>query len=199
MTDERRIRNDIIAVGLLTVIVFLVAALATYDPADPAWMWLTAADAIAFGSPTYIGSIAADFKSFIEKLNGPIWLDRLWTGKLAAGFTVSSGHGGDKLNTLNQLVVFAAQMGMIWVPVPMTGGNYSSKGSERDLNRMAGYLGTMAQANKDEDLSIAPPASDRRTAEIHGEYLARTARHLKLGREKEPMPVPAPWSRGAKL
>ena len=35
MSDERRIGNDIIAVILLTFIVFLVASLATYDPADP--------------------------------------------------------------------------------------------------------------------------------------------------------------------
>ena len=37
MSEERKIRNDIVAVGLLAVIVFLVAALATYDPADPAY------------------------------------------------------------------------------------------------------------------------------------------------------------------
>jgi S-DNA-T family DNA segregation ATPase FtsK/SpoIIIE len=36
MSEPRKIRNDIVAVGLLTVIVFLVAALGTYDPADPA-------------------------------------------------------------------------------------------------------------------------------------------------------------------
>ena len=35
MSDERKIGNDIAAVALLTFIVFLVAALATYDPADP--------------------------------------------------------------------------------------------------------------------------------------------------------------------
>jgi S-DNA-T family DNA segregation ATPase FtsK/SpoIIIE len=37
MSDDRKIRNDIIAVALLAVIVFLVAALGTYDPADPAF------------------------------------------------------------------------------------------------------------------------------------------------------------------
>ncbi len=37
MSEDRRIRNDIVAVGLLTVIVFLVAALGTYDPADRAY------------------------------------------------------------------------------------------------------------------------------------------------------------------
>ncbi len=35
MSDERKIGNDIIAVLLLTFIVFLIAALATYDHADP--------------------------------------------------------------------------------------------------------------------------------------------------------------------
>ncbi len=34
MTEQRKIRNDIVAIVLLTVIVFLVASLATYDPAD---------------------------------------------------------------------------------------------------------------------------------------------------------------------
>ncbi len=37
MSEERKIRNDIIAVGLLAGIIFLVAALATFDPADPAY------------------------------------------------------------------------------------------------------------------------------------------------------------------
>ncbi|MFK7766443.1 MAG: DNA translocase FtsK [Mariniblastus sp.] len=36
MSEERKIRNDIVAVGLLAGIIFLVASLATYDPTDPA-------------------------------------------------------------------------------------------------------------------------------------------------------------------
>ena len=36
MANDRIIRNDMVAVGLLGLIVFLVAALATYSPADPA-------------------------------------------------------------------------------------------------------------------------------------------------------------------
>ncbi len=35
MANDRIIRNDMVAVGLLGLIVFLVAAVATYDPADP--------------------------------------------------------------------------------------------------------------------------------------------------------------------
>lgn len=44
MAEQRRIRNDIVAVSLLALIVFLIASLGTYDPADPAFdnhAWLT--------------------------------------------------------------------------------------------------------------------------------------------------------------
>ncbi len=152
------------------------------EEADNNWQVLHDADAIVFGTPTYIGSVAAEFKAFIEKLNGPIWLDRMWTGKVAAGFTVSAGRSGDKLNCLMQLVIFASQMGMVWVSQPLLGGNYSTQGSEEDLNRMAGYLGVMAQANIDQDTSVVPPESDRITAEIHGEHIAGVARDLAWGR-----------------
>ena len=86
------------------------------------------------------------------------------------------------LACLQQLVVFASQMGMIWVPVRITGGNYSSQGSEDDLNRMAGYLGVMAQANIDEPPELAPPPSDIRTAELHGNHIANVARQFAHGR-----------------
>ena len=97
---------------------------------DANWPVLHEADAIIFGTPTYIGSIAAKFKEFIEKLAGEVWLKRMWMNKIAGGFTVSAGRSGDKLSCLQQLVTFATQMGMIWVPVRITGGNYSSQGSE---------------------------------------------------------------------
>lgn len=154
--------------------------------ADKHWPTLHAADAIVFGSPTYIGSIAAGFKVFMEQLAGQAWLERMWVNKIAAGFTVSAGRSGDKMNCLQQMVVFAAQMGMIWVPMRITGGNYSSQGSEDDLNRMAGYLGLMAQANIDEPLELAPPPSDIQTAELHGNHIANVTRQYVHGRKALP-------------
>lgn len=151
------------------------------EDAEDYWPRLHASDAIIFGSPTYIGSVAARFKMFIELLSTEVWTERMWVNKIAAGFTVSAGRSGDKLNCLQQLVIFAAQMGMIWVPLKLLGGNYSSQGSEEDLNRMAGYLGVMAQANIDEPSDIAPPLSDIRTAEIHGEHIAQVTRWFILG------------------
>ena len=110
----------------------------------------------------------------------------MWMNKIAGGFTVSAGRSGDKLSCLQQLVTFATQMGMIWVPVRITGGNYSSAGSEEDLNRMAGYLGVMAQANIDEPPELAPPPSDIKTAELHGNHIANVARQFSHGRRALP-------------
>lgn len=156
------------------------------EQVDDHWAGLHASDAIVFGTPTYIGSVAAKFKEFVEKLAGEVWLERMWVNKVAAGFTVSAGRSGDKLSCLQQLVTFAAQMGMIWVPLRITGGNYSTQGSEADLNRMAGYLGVMAQANIDEGPDEAPPASDLETAALHGHHVASVARQFAHGRRALP-------------
>ena len=64
------------------------------DQVDEHWPTLHAADAIIFGTPTYIGSAAAGFKVFMERLAGQAWLERLWMNKVAAGFTVSAGRSG---------------------------------------------------------------------------------------------------------
>ncbi|MCC7411170.1 MAG: flavodoxin family protein [Gammaproteobacteria bacterium] len=157
------------------------------EDADSHWERLHDSDAIVFGTPTYIGGVSARFKEFIEKLAGEVWLKRLWLNKIAAGFTVSAGRSGDKLASLQQLTIFAAQLGMIWVPVRITGGNYSSRGSEDDLNRMAGYLGVMAQANIDEPSDLAPPPSDIRTAQMHGHHVASVTRQYACGRRTLPV------------
>ena len=51
---------------------------------------LDASDAIIFGSPTYMGGPAAQFKAFADA-TGERWYVRKWANKIAAGFTVSGG------------------------------------------------------------------------------------------------------------
>lgn len=135
---------------------------------------LDAADAIIFGSPTYMGSVSGPFKMFMDATSGR-WMGRTWSGKLAAGFTVSASRSGDKMGTLMQMAVFAAQHGMIWVGLDLLPGNNSSTGSENDLNRLGSFLGVMAQANADEGSDAAPPDADRRTAAVLGRRVAGLA------------------------
>ncbi|WP_334107433.1 flavodoxin family protein [Methylobacillus sp.] len=141
------------------------------DEAQQNWDSLNTADAIIFGSPTYMGSVSAQFKAFMDASSG-IWFNRGWKDKVAAGFTTSASQSGDKLNTIIQLTIFAAQHGMIWVGNDLLPGNNSSAGSVNDLNRLGGFLGALAQANSDQGPDVAPLQSDLLTAEHLGERVA---------------------------
>lgn len=150
-----------------------------------AWRALDEADAIVFGTPTYMGSPAAVFKTFAEATQ-PVWADGMrCRGKVAAGFTNSQAVGGDKLNSLIDLVVLAAQHGMVWVGLDLYPGWATTSGSANDLNRIGGWLGAMAQSHGDLGPDVAPPDADLRTAAHLGRRVARVAHELACGRERE--------------
>jgi len=153
----------------------------TSDEAQQEWQKLEEADAIIFGTPTYMGSAAAQFKLFMEASLGAN-LRGAWKDKIAAGFTNSASRSGDKLDTLVQLGIFAAQHGMHWVSLGLPAGNNSSKGSEGDLNRLGFFLGAGAQSNADEGPDLAPPEADLRTAEELGKRVAHITTQFVLGR-----------------
>ncbi len=133
---------------------------------------LDSSDAIIFGCPTWMGSVSSVFKSFLEQAF-EIWLVQGWKHKIAAGFTNSASQSGDKLSTLLQLMVFAMQMGMIWVGVGDPSGNHSTAGSINDIiNRLGSWVGVMSQSNIEQSPDLAPPASDRTTAEHLGARVA---------------------------
>jgi len=144
------------------------------------WERLEAADAIVFGSPTYMGSVSGPFKTWMDGTS-KVW--GKWNGKLAAGFTNSASQSGDKLNTLMQISVFAAQHGMIWVSLGLMPGNNNSKGSVNDLNRLGSFLGAMAQSNADQGPEHGPIASDLETAKHLGRRVAETAKAYKPARD----------------
>jgi len=136
---------------------------------------LNAADAIIFGAPTYMGSVSAPFKTFMD-WSSKAWFGQAWKDKLAAGFTNSASQSGDKFNTLVQLATYAAQHGMLWVSLGLLPGNNNSKGSPDDLNRLGGFLGALAQSNADEGPDKGPSKSDLATARHLGQRVAEQAK-----------------------
>lgn len=156
------------------------ALLIAVDEVDAHWDDLAAADAIIFGAPTFMGSASAPFKAFMDD-SSKAFFTGAWQNKIAAGFTNSASRSGDKLETLMQLAIFAAQHGMHWVSLGLAPGNNMSTGSEADLNRLGFFLGAGAQSNADEGPETAPPSSDLATAEHLGERVARTALQFTRG------------------
>lgn len=141
------------------------------------WHALNAADAIIFGAPTYMGSLSAKFKQFMED-SSKLWFTGAWKNKIAAGFTNSASINGDKFNSLIQLVTFAAQHSMIWVNLGLMPAN-SSKAKRNDLNHLGSFLGAMAQSDSDIGPDIAPPEGDLATARHLGKHVAETALRFK--------------------
>jgi multimeric flavodoxin WrbA len=139
---------------------------------------LDASDGIIFGCATYMGSGSAIFKAFLEAAFLPHWLEQRWKDKIAAGFTNSASQSGDKLSTLFQLMVFAMQMGMIWVGVSDLPGNNWSGGASSDLNRLGTWVGAMGQSNADENM---PSIGDIDTAKRLGTRVALICRRFRDG------------------
>jgi len=63
---------------------------------DADWEALDAADAIIFGSPTYMGMASWQFKKFADATSKR-WFTSAWKDKVAGGFTISASPSGDKL------------------------------------------------------------------------------------------------------
>lgn len=146
------------------------AQLISVTDIDKHWQDLDAADAIIFGTPTYMGGVSAPFKTFMDA-SSKVWMAQGWKDKIAAGFTHSASQGGDKFNTVTQLFTLAMQHGMIWTGLGLLPGNNSSKGSVNDLNRLGSSTGSLTQSNADQGSEVIP-ASDLKTAEHLGRRVA---------------------------
>jgi NAD(P)H dehydrogenase (quinone) len=139
---------------------------------DAQWSTLGAADAIVFGSPTYMGSVSWQFKKFADA-SSKAWFTQGWKNKIAAGFTNSASMNGDKHSTLHYLFTLSQQHGMIWVGTGMLPSN--SKAAQRDdLNYLASSAGAMAQSPSDAGVNEMLPG-DLETAKQFGARVAEVA------------------------
>ncbi|MGR6973625.1 flavodoxin family protein [Streptomyces cynarae] len=147
---------------------------------DEHWDRLDTADAIIFGSPTYMGGASAGFHTFAEATSKR-FVEGRWADKLAAGFTNSASKSGDKNNTLAFFAALAAQHRMLWVSLGLEPGWNSTTSTEHDLNRLGFWTGAAAQTPMDGDIDTVHK-SDITTAEHLGARVARHAATFAAGR-----------------
>lgn len=146
---------------------------------ESAWQTLDGADAIIFGSATYMGNVSAAFQAFAEQ-TGRRCMNGTWRDKIAAGFTNSGSKSGDKLSALISMAVFAAQHHMHWVNLGLPPGWNSASGSEHDLNRLGFWLGAGTQTDVDANPDQVHPA-DVATCEHLGRRVAVVSRQMIAG------------------
>ena len=147
----------------------LIAVDAEGNLTEAQWTTLAAADAIIFGSPTYMGSVSWQFKKFADASSKP-WYSQAWKNKIAAGFTNSATMNGDKLSTLHYMFTLSQQHGMIWVGTGMMPSN-SKAATRNDINYVGSYSGAMAQSPSDSSPDEMLPG-DLETAKQFGVRVA---------------------------
>lgn len=140
------------------------------------WDQLAEADAIVFGSPTYMGGVSWQFKKFVDETS-KVWAVLGWKDKLAAAFTNSAGMNGDKASTLYALFTLSQQHGMLWVGTGMMPSN--TKASKRDdINYVASFTGlattTPSDATPDEMVQ-----GDLDTARLFGKRIVAALERLR--------------------
>jgi NAD(P)H dehydrogenase (quinone) len=139
---------------------------------DGAWEQLAAADAIIFGSPTYMGGPSWQFKKFADASSKP-WFGQAWKDKMFAGFTNSGSVNGDKSGTVNYMFTLAMQHGGVWVGNGMMPSN--NKAAQRnDLNWIGTFAGAAAQSPVDASPAEMLPG-DLLTAKQFGQRVAQAA------------------------
>jgi NAD(P)H dehydrogenase (quinone) len=144
--------------------------------ADADWAKLEEAAAIIFGSPTYMGAPAWQFKKFADASSKP-WFSQKWKNKIAGGFTNSATINGDKSETISYFMTLAMQHSMLWVGTGLMPSN--KKDADRnDVNWLGSFAGAMAQSPADASPDEGPLPGDLKTAELYGARLAALAKKL---------------------
>jgi NAD(P)H dehydrogenase (quinone) len=142
-----------------------------------AWASLSEADAIVYGSPTYMGGPAWQFKRVAEA-SSKLWLEQAWRDKLAAGFTVSAATNGDKYLTIQYFWTLSQQHSQVWVGTGLLPSNALAHTAD-DINWSGGFTGVQAIAPADASPDQAPRAGDLAAAEALGARVALLAGRLR--------------------
>lgn len=154
----------------------LIAIDADGNLPEGGWETLAAADAIIFGSPTYMGSVSWQFKKFADASSKP-WYTQSWKDKVFGGFTNSANVNGDKHSTTHYLMTLAMQHGGIWVGTGIAYNN--TKASQRsDINYLASNAGPIAQTPGDASAAEMNPG-DLETARLYGARIQTIASRFK--------------------
>ena len=147
------------------------------DMNDHVWQALDEADAIVFGSPTYMGGASAEFKKFADA-SSKAWFSQKWKNKIAGGFTNSASMNGDKFSTIQYFITLAMQHSMIWVGTGLMPSNKSTS-TRDDINYLGGMSGALAQSPSDVGPDAGPLPGDLESARLYGERIAQVTKQFK--------------------
>ena len=154
----------------------LIAIDAEGNISEKNWESLNAADAIVFGSPTYMGTVSWQFKKFADATS-KAWFTQQWKDKVFAGFTNSATMNGDKHSTIQYFMTLAMQHSGVWVGTGLMPSNKKSANRD-DVNYVGAFSGAMMQTPSDASVDEVNPG-DLETARLYGERILKMSSQFK--------------------
>ncbi|MEA3292622.1 MAG: NAD(P)H:quinone oxidoreductase, partial [Pseudomonadota bacterium] len=133
---------------------------------------LESCSALALGSPTRFGNMAAPLKYFLDG-TAPQWLAGALNGKPAAVFTASSSMHGGQESTLLSMSLPLTHHGMVLVGIPFVGSPLSrtvTGGTPYGASHVAGADNLQPVSNDEKEACL-----------LLGRRLARCAKALESG------------------
>lgn len=150
----------------------LIAIDAEGNISEQNWESLNAADAIVFGSPTYMGTVSWQFKKFADATS-KAWFTQQWKDKVFGGFTNSATMNGDKQTTIQYFMTLAMQHSGVWVGTGLMPSNKKSANRD-DVNYVGAFSGAMMQTPSDAGVDEVN-LGDLETARLYGERILKMA------------------------
>lgn len=138
---------------------------------------LPQADAYIFGTPTRFGNMCAQMRNFLDQLGG-LWLKDAFVGKLGSVFTSTGTQHGGQETTITSFHSTLLHLGMLITGVP-----YAEK-RLLNMKEITGGSPYGAGTLTDGDGSRQPSQNELDIARFQGEYVAKAARALQLGRSQ---------------
>lgn len=128
-------------------------------------------DAIIFGTPTRIGNMCSQMRSFLDQ-TGKLWMDGALIGKVGSVFvSTASQHGGQE-TTITSFHTTLFHHGMIVVGVP-----YSCQ-AILNMEEISGGTPYGATTLAGGDGSRKPSENELEIARFQGEYVAKVAKKI---------------------
>ncbi|MEA4884861.1 MAG: NAD(P)H:quinone oxidoreductase [Clostridia bacterium] len=139
------------------------------------------ADAIILGAPTHFGRMSSQLQDYLDHTAAPPWLNGDLIGKVGAAFTSTASQNGGAEETIRGMQTTLMHFGMVVVPMP----NRHDIFEMRQIDVVVGGTQYGASCAVGGGEAMRPVHDyEKNLGRLHGEFIAKVALALELGRKQ---------------
>lgn len=142
---------------------------------------LVDADAIILGGPTYFGNISSQLHDYLDHTAAELWLRGDLIGRVGAAFTATASQNGGAEEAIRGMHTTLMHFGLVVVPMPNRNGIPEMRQHDVPIGGTA-YGASCAVGGGPTTRPVHE--YEKNLARLHGEFIAKVALALELGRKE---------------